>query len=331
MTSSRTETHGIGQQQLEAQSHPGNRSDAMNEQGLSMSRSEPKKDNHHPPRYLGFLAGVFSGATKLAVGHPFDTVKVRLQTAPAEKFKGPMDCVLQTVRKEGVRGFYKGATPPLVGWMCMDSIMMGSMTNYKRLVKDALYADEEKLPIVWNAVAGMWAGWTVSFVACPIEHVKARLQIQYDAKSKVYSGPIDCAMKLYRQVGFFNGLYRGLFSTMLFRTSFFFFWGSYDVFTHYFKNNTHLSLPVINFLGGGLSATVFWITAYPSDVVKQQIMTDDVKNPRYKTWMEAARGVYTRFGWKGYFRGFVPSMLRSFPTNAAALVTFESIMRLAPS
>lgn len=52
----------------------------------------------------------------------FDTVKVRLQTSKDGHFRGPLDCVLQTVRKEGVRGLYKGATPPLVGWMVMDSV-----------------------------------------------------------------------------------------------------------------------------------------------------------------------------------------------------------------
>ncbi|KAJ1992939.1 hypothetical protein H4R33_000815 [Dimargaris cristalligena] len=31
-------------------------------------------------RLHGFIAGVASGITKLAVGHPFDTIKVRLQT-----------------------------------------------------------------------------------------------------------------------------------------------------------------------------------------------------------------------------------------------------------
>lgn len=56
------------------------------------------------------------------VGHPFDTVKVRLQTTDTSQFKGPLDCLLQTVRKEGVTGLYKGATPPLVGWMFMDSM-----------------------------------------------------------------------------------------------------------------------------------------------------------------------------------------------------------------
>lgn len=56
----------------------------------------------------------------------FDTVKVRLQTSKDGHFKGPLDCVLQTVRKEGVAGFYKGATPPLVGWMVMDSVYVHS-------------------------------------------------------------------------------------------------------------------------------------------------------------------------------------------------------------
>lgn len=70
----------------------------------------------------GFIAGVFSGITKLAVGHPFDTVKVRLQTTDRTQFRGPLDCLLQTVRKEGLSGLYKGATPPLVGWMAMDSL-----------------------------------------------------------------------------------------------------------------------------------------------------------------------------------------------------------------
>ena len=52
----------------------------------------------------------------------FDTIKVRLQTSEKAQFKGPLDCLLQTVRHEGVRGLYKGATPPLVGWMFMDSM-----------------------------------------------------------------------------------------------------------------------------------------------------------------------------------------------------------------
>jgi solute carrier family 25 carnitine/acylcarnitine transporter 20/29 len=39
------------------------------------------------------------------------------------RFKGPLDCLLKTIRHEGPTALYKGATPPLVGWMFMDSLM----------------------------------------------------------------------------------------------------------------------------------------------------------------------------------------------------------------
>ncbi|KAF2774447.1 mitochondrial carrier [Teratosphaeria nubilosa] len=296
--------------------------------------------------YKGFVAGVFSGIAKLSVGHPFDTVKVRLQTAPKSQFSGPLDCVLQTLRKEGVNGIYKGATPPLVGWMCMDSLMLGSLTLYRRLLNEHVFQplraqsgskyvylpDDEKkrLPPVGHAVAGLFAGWTVSFIAAPVEHVKARLQVQYQASkaARLYTGPIDCSRRILRQHGI-AGLWHGLSSTLLFRTFFFCWWGSYDIFTRWFQNNTSLSTPAINFWAGGLSAQVFWLTSYPSDVVKQQIMTDslDPKERKYGRWKDAARAVYQRDGWRGYWRGFLPCFLRAFPANAVALVAFEGVMR----
>lgn len=42
--------------------------------------------------------------------HPFDLVKVRLQSQPLDepaKYKGPIDCLAQTFRGEGFRGLYR--------------------------------------------------------------------------------------------------------------------------------------------------------------------------------------------------------------------------------
>jgi|SRR5579871_4742887 len=89
-----------------------------------------------PAHYKGFVAGIFSGFAKLSVGHPFDTIKVRLQTSQRSQFKGPLDCVLQTVRNEGFRGLYKGATPPLVGWMFMDSLYAFTSVNLHSALKN---------------------------------------------------------------------------------------------------------------------------------------------------------------------------------------------------
>ncbi|KAF2721987.1 mitochondrial carrier [Polychaeton citri CBS 116435] len=292
--------------------------------------------------YKGFVAGVFSGIAKLSVGHPFDTIKVRLQTAPKSQFHGPVDCLLQTLRNEGVNGMYKGATPPLLGWMCMDSLMLGSLTLYRRLLNEHVFLPLSKpasssastkptpLPPLGHAIAGTLAGWTVSFIAAPVEHVKARLQVQYQSSksARTYSGPIDCSRQIFRSHGI-AGLYHGLSATLLFRTFFFFWWGSYDLFTRALQEHTSLSTPAVNFWAGGLSAQVFWLTSYPSDVIKQRIMTDELGPGRkYMHWKEAARAVYAETGWKGYWRGFTPCFLRAFPANACALVAFEGVMRV---
>ncbi|KAI4672824.1 uncharacterized protein J4E78_001327 [Alternaria triticimaculans] len=304
---------------------------------LIATSDEPKKS---PKHYRGFVAGVFSGIAKLSVGHPFDTVKVRLQTTEKSHFRGPVDCLMQTLRKEGFAGLYKGATPPLVGWMFMDSIMLGSLSVYRRVLNDRVFnppshlqfgEQQRKLPVYGHALAGTMAGWTVSFIAAPVEHIKARLQVQYaaDKKSRLYSGPIDCLKKIYTGHGM-RGVYHGLSATLLFRTFFCFWWGTYDLFTRQLQQRTSLSAPAVNFWAGGLSAQVFWLTSYPSDVIKQRIMTDPLAQRKFPRWRDAAKAVYREQGWKGYWRGFVPCFLRAFPANAMALVAFESVMRSLP-
>jgi solute carrier family 25 carnitine/acylcarnitine transporter 20/29 len=54
------------------------------------------------------------------------------------------------------------------------------------------------LPSFGHGIAGILAGTTVSFIAAPVEHIKARLQVQYaaDKSKRMYSGPIDCLRKL---------------------------------------------------------------------------------------------------------------------------------------
>lgn len=333
-----------------------------------------KKDG--TKNYKGFVAGVFSGIAKLTgmlgsaatlfilmlimnqVGHPFDTIKVRLQTSDKSQFGGPVQCMKETFRKEGVAGFYKGATPPLVGWMFMDSIMLGSLTFYRKLLLNTVFfpntmpasqssltrasstaeaQQPPKLPTIGHGLAGIMAGATVSFIAAPVEHIKARLQIQYSSKKseRLYSGPIDCVKKIYKFHGI-PGIYHGLLATLFFRTFFFAWWASYDVFTRLFSEKTNLSTPAINFWAGGLSAQVFWLTSYPSDMVKQKIMTDPLAGglndgvKRFPNWKSAAQTVYRENGVKGYYRGFLPCFLRAFPANAVALVAFEGVMRALP-
>lgn len=88
--------------------------------------------------------------------------------------------------------------------------MLGSLQWYRNLLYDHVFSHPAymtitgnqtsagKLPTIGHAVAGVLAGSTVSFIASPVEHMKARLQIQYAAKrdKRFYKGPIDCLRKI---------------------------------------------------------------------------------------------------------------------------------------
>jgi len=56
------------------------------------------------------LAGTAAGIAGCLVGHPFDTLKVRLQTQPVDKpvYRGLADCFMKTMKWEGIGGLYKG-------------------------------------------------------------------------------------------------------------------------------------------------------------------------------------------------------------------------------
>lgn len=266
----------------------------------------------------GFVAGVLSGVTKLVIGHPFDTLKVRLQVSGERFNNSVLTCLRRTVAQEGLKGLYKGGTPPLFGWAVMDSVMLGSLSNYRR----CLAAEDGKLTLPQHAIAGLGAGLTVSLVATPIEHVKARLQVQYDAASRVYSGPIDCITKLVRQ----RKLFKGLTATMAQRSWFSVYWATYAI-CQSTLTDTSMSPGAKSFWAGGLAASLYWCMAFPADVVKQRIMTDSLSQPRYSSWADCLRQVYGKEGMRGLYRGFLPCFLRSFPTNASAVFVFDSTMR----
>lgn len=61
-------------------------------------------------------AGGFGGVCAVVVGHPFDLVKVRLQTAERGVYSSALDVVRKGIARDGLRrGLYAGVSAPLVG------------------------------------------------------------------------------------------------------------------------------------------------------------------------------------------------------------------------
>ena len=64
---------------------------------------------------MELIKGGFGGICAVLVGHPFDLVKVRLQTAEKGVYSGSIDVVKRSLARDGFRGLYRGVTAPLLG------------------------------------------------------------------------------------------------------------------------------------------------------------------------------------------------------------------------
>lgn len=61
-----------------------------------------KGTNQTLAQLRSFAAGGAGGVCAVVVGHPFDLVKVRLQTAEKGVYSGAMDVVRKTIAREGL-------------------------------------------------------------------------------------------------------------------------------------------------------------------------------------------------------------------------------------
>ena len=73
------------------------------------------------------FAGSVGGGVGMLVGHPLDTVKVRMMTAPTGFYASTRDCMLHTVRGEGVAGLFKGLPPPMLSVALYQAVCFASL------------------------------------------------------------------------------------------------------------------------------------------------------------------------------------------------------------
>lgn len=62
---------------------------------------------------LTFIVGAFSGVVTVYATMPIDTVKTRMQSLTASKYSSTLNCFTTIYKEEGLKTFWKGATPRL--------------------------------------------------------------------------------------------------------------------------------------------------------------------------------------------------------------------------
>eukprot|EP01120_Amphizonella_sp_Union-15-10_P015415 TRINITY_DN7934_c0_g1_i1.p1 TRINITY_DN7934_c0_g1~~TRINITY_DN7934_c0_g1_i1.p1 ORF type:complete len:317 (-),score=41.40 TRINITY_DN7934_c0_g1_i1:156-1052(-) len=295
--------------------------------------SVSKRSNPRP--LIHFLGGSVGGFVGLCVGHPFDTLRVRMQTQGVQGvFKNATDCFFKTVSREGARGLYKGISSPLSFYVIQKTFQWGTYGNLHTMLKSRYGSD--KLPLRYAFLAGAGAGIVTSFIITPMDRVKILLQVQYPkhlenssalvepASSTKFTGALDVVRKLWKTAGI-RGLFCGYLPTLFREIS-----GSgtyfymYEFWKVYFSTEAKPKILLL-LLSGGLTGVITWTVCFPFDVVKSRIQSESFHGNTFqimkKGFQEEGLGVF--------FRGWRPAMLRAFPVHAAVIVTYDIFMRVA--
>ncbi|CAG8664999.1 2660_t:CDS:2 [Funneliformis mosseae] len=250
----------------------------------------------------------------------------RLQTQP---YNGTLDCVRQTSSKEGLRGFYKGSSTPLVGYGTFVSIQFFVFGSMQRLFNERNERNGQSRMLTMSQLylAGAASGIISSFVSCPVEHIRTRLQVQRN--NELYNGPIDCIKKIYSKYHI-KGIYKGQFITMareLHGCGCYFLIYEYLMYRAMFKEQKKRDeLPSWKHcLYGAAAGYGLWGLCYPIDVIKSKIQTDEFSKDKrkYSSSLDCAKQTFAKEGIKGFFKGFGACILRAGPVNASSFVAIE--------
>lgn len=106
-----------------------------------------------------------------------DRLQAQLNQTGSHLYKGPIDCIVRTVREGGVQALWRGNLSTLAREVPGNMAWFGVYEGVMRLVQTARQdARKKDVPLYWSALAGSGAGvayWAVPF---PADTVKSKIQ-----------------------------------------------------------------------------------------------------------------------------------------------------------
>jgi solute carrier family 25 carnitine/acylcarnitine transporter 20/29 len=212
-----------------------------------------------------------------SIGHPIDTIKIRVQSATAPSERSVSHIIKTTFQGEGMKGFFKGLIAPVVGTTPYNTMIFTTTELVKRFldknseVLNSFTNLDFKNEEVKNFTAGCSAGAICVVIYNPVELIKCRAQVNrkafinyteeipYICRSEgfcaLYNGSIAALCRDVPAWGFYFWTYAKLKSII---------WGDSEPL-----NSWKEILLLMNC--GGLAGCASWAISYPYDIVNTLI------------------------------------------------------------
>lgn len=302
-------------------------------------------------RYRTEIAASSSSLLSTVTAYPLDSVKTRMQTY-SNRFTGVVDCVQQTYRTEGTKGFWRGVLSPLASITLVRTVSFSVYQRAKYTYDAWMTRVSGSSPLaIANTrgarpnlntmscffTAGATAGAVITFIACPFELTKMSAQISVLAQSKEAGAKPNPIVQSYAELGTLRtaqmvvkhrgmgGLYAGVHYHLLRDTIgtgiYFMTYESSKQLLANARGNSPTS-PMAVVVAGGLCGLVSWACIYPIDTAKSIYQRNCFTQHRDRTQKQKIQFFNPRM-----YKGLGVSMSRSCVVNAIFFSAFELIKK----
>jgi hypothetical protein len=266
------------------------------------------KDNLPKFNYDSFISGSFAGACGIIVSYPLDTIKTYHQTTNTKNIYEAFKSIMKKHKIKFIhKGLYRGMTFPLFGMGMEKAIVFGVQENFYKL---KIISDHYTNIFASGVVSGLCCGLVVT----PIEKFKILMQNNHSYHTAYKS--IFNNRTLYTSSTL---LYRGYASTMIreglgFGIYFYVYNNLKDMHNQQFNIKFN---PLYAMMYGALSGTSAWAIMYPSDQIKT------IQQYHNHKFTQAIKHIYKNHGLVGFYRGYIPALLRASILHAGVFGGLE--------
>lgn len=162
-----------------------------------------------------FVAGACAGAFAQTAIYPLEVLKTRLALRKTGQYKGILDAITKIYATEGIRSFYRGYAPNILGIVPYAGIDLAVYETLKRKYLKKHESDDDRPGFLILLGCGTASSSLGQLCSYPLALVRTRLQAQVIAKQP----NLNAEPSEHTMVGVFRriiqtegvtGLYRGL-------------------------------------------------------------------------------------------------------------------------
>ena len=288
------------------------------------------------------VAGMTAGLVTTLTLHPLDLIKTRLQVKQHQRANLGMTSIARhIIRHHGWRGLYQGLSPNALGstlswglyflWYTAIKQHHASASSNTAIPNSGTHSD---LSMSAHLVAAAQAGALTALMTHPIWLVKTRMCIQDPSHVKEsYSGIRDALTRIYRNEGGLRGWYKGLLPSLVGVSHGAVQFMVYEELKKWYATS-HLDqevrekMPTWAYLMmAATSKTVATFTTYPYQVIRSRLQDHRTGMQHETTTAKVMKAVFRQDGFRGFFRGLLPNVLRVLPGTCITFVVYETLMQ----